>query len=282
MPGEHYFFHVQNPLVSVIMPARNAEPFIGEAIRSVISQSWENWELLIIENGSTDQTAAIALSFDHRAITVLRSKATGLSEARNEGMDRARGDFICFLDADDRLPSNSLKSRVELLTENPELSFADGVVVNWDRNFVNQIRRWAPRFNGNPHREMARLNPRCFCGITWMIRRTPEATLNFNPEWGHLEDRLFFMSISKSGLYGSVPEEVYHIRRGHTSLMSDHERMEAAFVRFLALARERHLLTDREFGKEMRALRMMWIKTYLRSSNLSAAFRQATSYLLSR
>lgn len=92
------------PLVSVIMPSYNAEKYIDEAIRSVIAQTYTNWELFVIDDGSTDRTARIAQSYaekDSRVIFRQNSHNMGTANTRNIGIRLANGEWIATLDSDD-------------------------------------------------------------------------------------------------------------------------------------------------------------------------------------
>lgn len=91
----------QNPLVSVIMPAYNAEKTIAEAIQSVIDQTYKNWELIVVDDGSLDRTAAVVQSFTDTRINLIKKENGGQSSARNKGITEANGVLIAFLDADD-------------------------------------------------------------------------------------------------------------------------------------------------------------------------------------
>ncbi|MDT8447466.1 MAG: glycosyltransferase [bacterium] len=88
-------------LVSVIMPAYKAEAYIKEAISSVISQTYRDWELLVIDDGSPDRSGELAASFGDPRIQVIAQENAGVSVARNRGLEQAQGDWIAFLDADD-------------------------------------------------------------------------------------------------------------------------------------------------------------------------------------
>ncbi len=90
------------PLVSVLMPAFNSELYIGQAIESILHQSYSNIELIIFEDGSTDQTRKIIESYqDSRIVKILSDKNFGVVRARNEMIDRASGQYIALMDADD-------------------------------------------------------------------------------------------------------------------------------------------------------------------------------------
>ena len=91
------------PEITVILPAFNAAQFLARAIESVQEQSFADWELLIINDGSTDETLNIASAFEKQdnRIRVISQDNRGLSGARNTGLESTRGNFIQFLDADD-------------------------------------------------------------------------------------------------------------------------------------------------------------------------------------
>jgi glycosyltransferase involved in cell wall biosynthesis len=92
---------MRNPTVSIIMPVRNAAAVIGETIQSVLAQSFSDWELLVIDDGSSDDTIALCKEFADPRIRVLNRQRQGFARARNAGIEVARGSFIAFLDAKD-------------------------------------------------------------------------------------------------------------------------------------------------------------------------------------
>ena len=107
----------RQPLVSVIMPAYNAEKYIGEAIASVRAQTYENWELLVLDDGSADRTAEIAQACAQRdaRIRVLRNPQNmGAAGTRNRGFDLAQGEWIALLDSDDRWRAQKLEKQLAL------------------------------------------------------------------------------------------------------------------------------------------------------------------------
>lgn len=114
----------ENPLVSVLMPAYNAEKFITEAIISILDQDHSNWELLILDDGSTDSTPAIIGSFsDPRIKFFQHSSNKGYLISCNELFQLAEGDLITFQDADDLCHSNRLSSCVFEFEKDPKLGF---------------------------------------------------------------------------------------------------------------------------------------------------------------
>jgi glycosyltransferase involved in cell wall biosynthesis len=97
------------PRFSIIMPAYNVAAYIEEAVDSVLQQSAEGWELIIVDDGSTDDISARLARYDDQRIKVIRQENSGASAARNKGWRAATADYLLFMDADDRLRANALE-----------------------------------------------------------------------------------------------------------------------------------------------------------------------------
>lgn len=95
---------MQQPLISIIMPAYNSEKYIAESICSVLNQTWDNWELLVIDDASCDHTKEIVRNFqesDSRIHYIANESNLGVAGSRNHGITRSRGEWVAFLDSDD-------------------------------------------------------------------------------------------------------------------------------------------------------------------------------------
>lgn len=106
------------PLVSIIMPCYNAERFIAQSIESVISQTYQNWELLITDDCSTDKSTGIVESFckkDNRIILIKSEKHQGIAPTRNMSIEQAKGRFVAFLDNDDLWTYDKLEKQVDFM-----------------------------------------------------------------------------------------------------------------------------------------------------------------------
>jgi len=111
---------VKQPVFSVILPTYNRADMLPRAIRSVIGQSFQDWELIIIDDGSTDDTSAVVKEFSDARITYLYQENAERSVARNRGIDYARGEYICFLDSDDFYLPGHLNDFYKKISESPE------------------------------------------------------------------------------------------------------------------------------------------------------------------
>lgn len=111
-----------NPTVSVILPTRNRAALVGRAIRSVLAQTYEDFELLVVDDASSDETREVVESFSDRRLVYIRrdSQNSGASAARNTGIIRARGTFISFLDDDDEYLPQFLAETVRAFEAAPE------------------------------------------------------------------------------------------------------------------------------------------------------------------
>lgn len=120
------------PLVSVIIPAFNAERFLADAVGSVLRQTWTRVEVIIVDDGSTDRTAEVAerLAAADERVRIVRKENGGPSSARNSGVAIARGEFVCFLDADDLYLPDKIERQLAFLALFPscDLVFSDQYV----------------------------------------------------------------------------------------------------------------------------------------------------------
>ena len=127
----------QQPLVSCIIIFLDAAEFIEEAIESILAQRYPNWELLLVDDGSTDQSTAIAKRYSQQYPSQIRylehdgHENRGLSASRNLGMRHAKGEYIGFLDADDIWLPHKLETQVPVLEAHPEAGMAYGSLFFW-------------------------------------------------------------------------------------------------------------------------------------------------------
>lgn len=104
----------QQPMISIIMPAFNSEKTIMQSIQSVVQQTYSNWELIIIEDGTTDSTEASVLALKDTRICFYRNPINlGVSKTRNRGLDLAKGEWIAFLDSDDLWDKDKLQKQFD-------------------------------------------------------------------------------------------------------------------------------------------------------------------------
>ena len=131
------------PLVSIIMPCYNAECYIAQSIESVLAQTYQNWELLITDDGSTDKSVEIISKYsknDDRINVMVSDEHQGIARTRNMSISRAKGRFVAFLDSDDIWYPEKLEKQVEYMLEH-ELAFtySSYEIIDYQGNPKNRI-----------------------------------------------------------------------------------------------------------------------------------------------
>lgn len=116
---------MNNPIISVIIPLYNKEPIIERTVRSVLSQSYKDFELIVVDDGSTDNSVAVFEHIQDERITIIKQENGGPGSARNTGVAHAKGDWIIFLDADDELLPNALQTYGQLLLKHMDADIID-------------------------------------------------------------------------------------------------------------------------------------------------------------
>ena len=112
------------PLISVIIPTFNAVDFLPKAIESVLHQTYKNFEIIVIDDGSTDNTALVVQ--ESNVVKYFYQKNQGLSSARNTGILKSKGDYLVFLDADDWLEKDALQLNFSIIKNRPDIAFVSG------------------------------------------------------------------------------------------------------------------------------------------------------------
>lgn len=133
---------MSEPLVSIIMPAYNAEKYLADAIRSVLAQTFKNWELVIVDDGSTDGTRETAQSFSSQdgRIKYVSQPNRKLANARNTGIKNSSGDLVAFLDSDDLWLSHKLEAQIATMRETgADVVFSDGFVFRDDETMSESV-----------------------------------------------------------------------------------------------------------------------------------------------
>jgi len=105
------------PLVSILIPCYNAAPWLAETLASALEQTWENIEIIVVDDGSTDNSLLVAKKFESHRLKVISQPNRGASAARNRALQEAQGDFIQYLDADDLLANDKVERQIKLFEQ---------------------------------------------------------------------------------------------------------------------------------------------------------------------
>ena len=131
------------PKISIIVPVYNTEPYLSRCVDSILSQSFTDFELLLVDDGSTDGSGKICDAYAEKdsRIRVFHKENGGVSSARNMGLDKARGEWITFVDSDDELLSNGLQVMMGGVSDEVDLIMAGYVVCNDEGEKIYSIEK---------------------------------------------------------------------------------------------------------------------------------------------
>ena len=220
------------PLISVIIPALNAEKYLAEAIGSVLDQTYKPIEIIVVDDGSDDATAEVAARFNPYARYLYQNNA-GAAAARNSGVKIALGDLLAFLDADDVWLDHKLSRQYEILTGSSEIEMVFGFVQQFISPDLTAEEAKTILIDTNPM-------PGYTFG-TVLIKR--EAFLNvgyISEEWKAGEFIDWYLRAKDHGISEAILREVVMKRRIHTSNMMRGSRdLQQDYLRILKLDLDR-------------------------------------------
>jgi glycosyltransferase involved in cell wall biosynthesis len=206
------------PLVSVIIPTYNRRRLLEQAIQSVFDQTYPNVELIVVDDGSTDETAIFLDEFKQR-LTVLRQSNRGVSAARNRGIRAAGGEYICFLDSDDYWKPPKLELQLDFFKDHPQFEICQTEEI-WIRNGVriNPKKRHRKR-EGDiyiPSLELCLISPSAVMMRTALFDKVGL----FDERLPACEDYDLWLRISHSHPIGLVKTPAIVKRGGHADQLS--------------------------------------------------------------
>jgi len=238
---------MNNGLVSVVIPAYNAAWCIGRALDSALAQTYSQREIIVVDDGSTDDTAAHLDRFGDR-IRVICQKNGGLPSARNAGIAAAKGEFVAFLDADDWWLPTKLERQVTLLQAHPEVGFCSSAaqVVSAEGKPLNV---WPCPANNSVMLEQIFENPSLIpgSGSGVMLRRAlVDRVGDFDRDLRSLEDIDMWMRLASVSGYACIAEALTVILRSSQSMSRNLDAMRSSALQ--VLRKNRHLLPSAKRG----------------------------------
>ena len=232
-------------MVSIIVPVYNKEKYLRDCVDSILQQTYKDFELILVDDGSKDSSWNIIKEYadkEERVVPIHQENA-GVSAARNAGLDRAQGKWICFVDADDYLP----KDGIQILVEHGEKSNAD--IVNANATRVEDDKQFKI-FNFNNEIVKGNIYPRLVHFAPWaqLFKRSiiEEHHLRYVKGLAYSEDNVFILYYS---LYASsiefVNDSVYNYRINSDSAIQNKDYKKVAYHQMWA-AHEVYKLKDKE------------------------------------
>jgi glycosyltransferase involved in cell wall biosynthesis len=205
----------ENPLVSIIIPCYNQAHFVSEAIESALAQTHSPIEIVVVDDGSADNTSAIAARYP--GVRYVRQENKGLAGARNTGIRQSTGDFLVFLDADDRLMPRAVQAGLDSLRAHPECAFVSGHhrVIASDGSLLWEWKdhSLAHPLDRDPYEALLRQNYIPTVGTVLFRRPVFEAVGVFDGSWDAAADYDFYLRVARSFPILCHHEQVLEYRR---------------------------------------------------------------------
>jgi glycosyltransferase involved in cell wall biosynthesis len=209
--------NIKHPKISVVMPIYNGEKYLVEAIDSILNQTYSDFELLLINDGSKDATERIILSYsDKRIVYVKNEENLGLIKTLNKGLDLAKGEFIARMDQDDISHSKRFEKQIKIFEENKEI----GVCGTWFTMFGGNIDKILVAHPERSEEIKLHLLGHCTLGHpTVMLRKSAIGSERYDEDYQAAEDYEFWVRLSKITKLYNIPESLLDYRM-HDSNMT--------------------------------------------------------------
>jgi len=210
-----------HPMVTVVVPAYNQEDYIEETLQSILAQSFADYEVIVVDDGSEDGTGQVVSRIrDHRFHYVYQANSGRPACSRNRGVSLAKGEYVAFLDGDDLWVPDKLEKQLQLFQDHPEFGLVFSNAFNFDEKGKRDLIVGKTISSGYLHPELFRHN--FIAGCTVMARKNClDAAGGFNE--GHdfiaVEDYDLWLRMSRRCPFGYIDEPLalYRLRAGSAS-----------------------------------------------------------------
>jgi glycosyltransferase involved in cell wall biosynthesis len=240
------------PTVSVVIPAYNAERWLGEAVRSVQAQTMTEWELIIVNDGSSDDTSKVARAFGDERVRVIDKPNGGVSSARNTGLDLAKGVCIAFLDADDAMEPTNLAEKYNVL-RNEAVEWVFGDLLLCDPNMAS-LDRVLKGTDGDVVRTiLLGIEPAvpASCSNALLKRACFDSGFRFDTELSNAADQHFSLFMARHFRYAHLPKALNRYRVLSDSMSRNVDLYAADHIRLMHRAVDMGLLNDPAMAREV-------------------------------
>ena len=202
--------------VSILMNGYNSEAYLKEAIDSVYAQTFEDWEIVFVDNCSTDETKAIVKSYDEKIKYYKTDENIPLGAARNFGLQFCKAEYIAFLDTDDIWLEHKLETQIKIMDKNKNLQLSYGGVVYIDKN-GNEIGRLMPKANSG--KVFSQLLKRYEINMQSVLLRNNNQ-IAIDASLAHSPDYDLFMGIASKAEVNVIKDYLVKYRKLENSLTS--------------------------------------------------------------
>ena len=201
------------PKISIVIPTRNRRALLAETIDSILAQTLTNWELIVVDDASEDDTSSYVRGLGDERVRVIRlEQHAERSAARNAGLDLAKGEFILFLDDDDLLIESGLQTHVDAFASCPSAIASVGSVEQFDERGTSSFTRLVRRRQARNIWPDVVLGWGATCGHSVFRTSAMRSVQGWNPTYSICEDHELWLRLSRLGPVVLSPDTVYRYR----------------------------------------------------------------------
>lgn len=224
--------------LTVVMPVFNGEMYLREAIESVLNQTFDNFEFLIIDDGSSDESVNIISTYNDPRITLIKNEVNqGVAYIRNLGLEKAKGKYLVWMDCDDLIDPFKFQKQLLFLENNSEI----GICGTWLERFNDGKRKLSTTFTNPELIKAALFFKPAVLNATTMLRMSmvKKENLFFDTRLKVAEDYDFFLRSSFYIKIYNMPEKLYYYRASESSIMKKFENKEDKMIEFYSIIYEK-------------------------------------------
>ncbi|MGL5633635.1 MAG: glycosyltransferase [Sarcina sp.] len=245
-------------MISVIMPVYNGEKHIKVSIESIIKQTYQNLELLVIDDGSTDKTKEIVMNFEDNRIKYFYQSNSGQAVAKNLGIENAVGDYIAFIDSDDIYIEMKLELQKKYLEDNKNIGCVYTNIEVFEDNKGNYILSSEVEFSKREDFLASILfrqivpNP-----IALMIKKESLGSIRFDKKYRYAEDYKFTIELAKQMSFGYLDKNLYLYRRHDSNVTNNHQKQvnaEISVIKELGINKIKEIVSKSNFSEKEKSV----------------------------
>lgn len=259
------------PVISIVIPAYNAERTILETIASVRQQTFADFELIVINDGSTDRTLDLLKTIEDDRLKVFDDRNGGVATARNRGICKSTGEFVAFLDADDLWADDKLEVQLAALKEHPSA----GLAYSWTYNMSEEgelLHPIEPTFSGAVYADLLLANFLSNGSNPLVRRQTIESVGEFYSDIQGVEDWDYWLRIAANWDFIVVPKHHVFYRQSANSQSAKIDIMKGEILKMLERSFESAPLKFQHLKKKsLSNTYQYYVEVYLRDVNTSSS-----------
>ncbi len=261
--------NVDYPIVSVVIPTYNRKSIISRAINSVLNQTYKNYEIIIVDDGSTDDTIEYIKDHFNSKVKCISQKNKGASSARNRGISEAKGKYVAFLDSDDEWVESKLQGQVAFLEKNPEIALLCGRTYRSD-NIKKVNSSISQSIVGDL---FPTLFMHSFVSTPTVIvkKEVLDEVGGFDTNYKSAEDFDLWLKITKNYKCAFLPDLVAIVNRGKDNLSTDKITLHLHALTILEIHYDENRIPRNKYNKAISDSYIALGRNYLKSGQISQA-----------